>query len=1018
MSAVPGFDRVRAAVEQGLGKGASLREQVRAGGRLLDTVRRDPRIVRELIAGVTGQGVPAAAPVTHTLPEGLADYPRTAHAHRDLETGAAATLAYLAQLQRLPEWVSFHAGWRGEAPGSAAVGVEYTQVAKFMGIPADVAWLVTEVGDSRLGLRGHGPQGLGLGLWITVAPNGSGSSVYIDAGLSGQPIEGPLGATVARALGDALTDSLDRLPAALAVTAPRAGRAERKAVRHRASGVVLAPTTPVLVGVGQIVQRTPDPSYADPSQLAVRALRAAAADTGVGDGLLARADAVFAVSPTSWQYRDLGALVAAAVGAGGVDTVQSSPFGGDGGQLVINEAAAAIAAGDYDLVLVTGAEAGATQAAAQRAGVEVAWPVQDGSVSPTRTVGIDKAANNAAESTAGLQAPINMYALLESANRHRSGRTPAEHAAAVAELWSRLSAVAAANPHAWQPQEFTATEIAAVTEANRMISAPYTKLECANLTVDMASGIIVASAAAAEAAGIPQDKWVFLHAGASGTDEWFVSERAELAASPAIGALGAAVFEHAGITAEDLGPVDLYACFPVAVQIAARELGLPVDDPKRPLSVTGGLTFGGGPGNNYGGHAVASLVGRLRAEPESFGLATSLGWYLTKHAIGVYSATPPAQPYRHLTPVIEHPPARPARTGYDGQAVVEAYTLPYGRDGLPEAAIVSLLTPAGDRVLLRSTDSALLAALTEDDWLGLPVTVAGETISPAAARSPEQGSDTGESAVEPVSGTAGVARVPLPPPPPAPVLIERRGHIMIITINRPHARNAINLAAALGLERAIDAYEADPNARIAILTGAGGYFSAGMDLKAAARGEVPVTEKRGILGIVSQPPRKPLIAAVEGPALAGGCELALVADLIVAASDSTFGIPEVKRGLVAVGGGVLRLSQRLPRAIAMELSLTGDPISAARAAQIGLINQVAEPGKALDAALELAARVAVNAPLSIDASKQIIEQAPDWSVAEAFGKQGQVAAAALSSMDAGEGMRAFVEKRPPVWQGR
>ncbi|MFD6355017.1 crotonase/enoyl-CoA hydratase family protein [Nocardia tengchongensis] len=1021
MSAVPGFDRVRAVVEQGLGKGASLRKQVRAGSALLDTVRRDPRIVRELIAGMTGHGSPSepeAAP-EHTLPAGLSDYARTAHAHRDLDTGAAATLAYLAQLQRLPEWVTFHAGWRGEAPGSAAVGVEYTQVAKFMGIPADVEWMVTEVSDAGLGLRGHGPQGLGLGLWITVTPNGSGSRVYIDAGLSGQPIDGPLGGTVARALGDALTDSLAGLPAAMGAPGPASapGRAERKAVRHRASGTVLAPTTPVLVGVGQIVQRTPDPAYGDPSQLAVRALRAAAEDTGAGPELLARADAVFSVAPTSWQYRDLGALVAAAVGAGAADTVQSSPFGGDGGQLVLNEAAAAIAAGDYDLVLVTGAEAGATAAAAQRAGVEVGWPVQDASVAPTRTVGIDKAANNAAESAAGLQAPINMYALLESANRHRLGRTAAEHEAAVAELWSRLSAVAAGNPNAWQPHEFTAAEIAAVTEANRMISAPYTKLECANLTVDMASGIIVASAAAAEAAGIPQDKWVFLHAGASGTDEWFVSERAELAASPAIAALGAAAFEHAGIAAEDLAHIDLYACFPVAVQIAARELGLPVDDPKRPLSVTGGLTFGGGPGNNYGGHAVATLVQRLRAEPESFGLSTSLGWYLTKHALGVYSATPPTRAYRHLTPVIEHPAARPARTGYEGPAVVEAYTLPYGRDGRPEAAIISVLTPQGDRVLLRCTDSELLAALTDEDWLGLPVTVAGDTIVPATGPTSAAG-PASAAAGESVLSAAGLGRVALPPPPPAPVLIERRGHIMIITINRPHVRNAINLATALGLERAIDAYEADPNARIAILTGAGGYFSAGMDLKAAARGEVPVTEKRGILGIVSQPPRKPLIAAVEGPALAGGCELALTADMIVAASNSTFGIPEAKRGLVAVGGGVLRLSQRLPRAIAMELSLTGDPITAARAADIGLINQVAEPGKALEAALELAARVAVNAPLSIDASKQIIEQAPDWSVAEAFAKQGQVAAAALSSLDAGEGMRAFVEKRPPVWQGR
>ncbi|WP_439957505.1 crotonase/enoyl-CoA hydratase family protein [Nocardia crassostreae] len=264
----------------------------------------------------------------------------------------------------------------------------------------------------------------------------------------------------------------------------------------------------------------------------------------------------------------------------------------------------------------------------------------------------------------------------------------------------------------------------------------------------------------------------------------------------------------------------------------------------------------------------------------------------------------------------------------------------------------------------------------------------------------------------------GTERVELPAPPPAPVLVERRGHIMIITINRPHARNAVDLATARGLERATDSYEADPNARIAVLTGAGGYFSAGMDLKAAARGEVPITEKRGILGIVTQPPRKPLITAVEGPALAGGCELALAADLIVAAEDSTFGIPGVKRGLVAVGGGVLRLSQRLPRAIALELALTGDPITAARAAALGLINQVAAPGQELTVALELAERVAVNAPLSIDASKQIIDQCPDWSTAEAFTRQGQVAAAALSSEDVGESMRAFVEKRAPVWRGR
>ena len=171
-----------------------------------------------------------------------------------------------------------------------------------------------------------------------------------------------------------------------------------------------------------------------------------------------------------------------------------------------------------------------------------------------------------------------------------------------------------------------------------MVSTPYTKLLCANLQVDQASGLILMSVAAAEAAGVPQDKWVFLHAGAAAYDEWFVSERGDLAASPAIRTIGQAALEHAGIGIEDVGHVDLYSCFPVAVQVAADELGLDIE---RQLSVTGGLTFSGGPGNNYGGHAVAALVKRLREDPTAYGLSTSLGWYITKHALGIYSAHPP-----------------------------------------------------------------------------------------------------------------------------------------------------------------------------------------------------------------------------------------------------------------------------------------------------------------------------------------------------------------------------------------
>lgn len=736
MAPVPGRDRIRA-----------VRTQLRAGGALLGAIRRDPRLARELVAGLRGRGdaprAEAVAGEERLAPPGLAEFTRTAHAFQEIEAPRDTVVAYLSDLNRLGDWFTLHTGWRDGAPGPVREGLSFTQQALVMGLPAQIGWTVAAVSASGFELRGEAPQHVRIGYWISVSGTGSRSTVHFDAGVAGPPIEGPLGGSVARSLGDAMRESLARLPAALAAAGPLRTGPARHPVLHTASGVELAPQTPVLVGVGQVVQRTPDPAFGDPAGLAVAALRRAAQDAGPGEALLRGAQAVFAVACTSWQYRDLGAVVAERVGAAGVDTVQTSAFGGDGGQLAINEAAAAVAAGDYEIVLVTGAEAGATQAAAQRAGVDPGWPQQDAGVAPTRTVGIDKAANNAAETAAGLIAPINMYALLESANRHRLGRGPQEHAEAVAQLWSRLSAVASGNEFAWQREEFSAEQIAAVSADNRMVSTPYTKLECANLTVDMASGIIVCSAAAAQAAGIAQDKWVFLHAGASGHDEWFTSERAELAASPAIRALGAAALDHAGIGVADLAHVDLYACFPVAVQIAARELGLPLDDPARTPSVTGGLTFGGGPGNNYGGHAVASLVPRLRAEPDSYGLATSLGWYVTKHALGVYSARPPRAEYRHLRPLIDSPPPRPARDRHEGPAVIEAYTVPFTRTGDPEPAVLSLIAADGARILLRCADSGLREELLGGDLLGLPVTVSGGRIR-----------------------VEGRDRVPLPAPPP------------------------------------------------------------------------------------------------------------------------------------------------------------------------------------------------------------------------------------------------------------
>jgi enoyl-CoA hydratase/carnithine racemase len=249
------------------------------------------------------------------------------------------------------------------------------------------------------------------------------------------------------------------------------------------------------------------------------------------------------------------------------------------------------------------------------------------------------------------------------------------------------------------------------------------------------------------------------------------------------------------------------------------------------------------------------------------------------------------------------------------------------------------------------------------------------------------------------------------------VIIERRSSVLVITINRPQAKNALNLRVATGIRDAVDELDADSDLRVGVLTGAGGVFSAGMDLKAFLRGESPSFEGRGLCGITETPPRKPMVAAVEGWALAGGFELMLACDLVVASRSARFGVPEVKRSLVAAAGGALLLSRRLPQALALELLLTGDPIDAERAAQIGLVNRVVDEGKALEAALDLAAAISRNGPLALIASKEIARAGQDWTLAEGWRRQAAITAPVFGSKDAREGATAFAEKRDPVWRG-
>jgi acetyl-CoA C-acetyltransferase len=993
-----------------------------------------------------GSVLSRARPVPVAPPAAVEPPRRFAHPCGVQVTAAAdaeRVFAVLVDPARMPDWVLQHAGWIDGQPAGFAEGVRFRQRIKLMGVPSEVRWTVTGVVPGRaVWFEGTAPMGIAVGFYLSVTPAGAGATggsvVRFDGGVEGGPADGPMGPMVVRNLADAMRKSLTELGRVAAaggspgtpaggpsVTGAGASSGRTAAGSTSRPATVTGPPpapkpapilfgrtgeeidawTPVIVGVGQVSERSTEPEGGDPVSLAVRALRLAAGDSR-NTGILQKADLVGYVASVSWQYQDGAALIASELGTGPVSTVQTTIFGGDGSLRLLNDVAATIASGHASIALLGGAEAASTAAAAERAGRALDWPVQPDGTEPDRTVGDYIPANNAPETAAGLVAPIYLYALIESALRARLGLSRAAHLDRITRLWAGHSQIAADNPHAWQPAVHTAEELASATAGNRMIAAPYPKLLTANLQVNQGTGIIVCSAAAAREAGIDQDRWVFLHAGAHATDEWFVTERADLAASPAIKAIGEAVLGHSGIGIADVEHIDLYACFPSAVQIAALELGLPIDDPDRPLTVTGGLTFAGGPGNNYSSHAIANLVPLLRSKPDSYGLATALGWYLTKHAATVLSARPPRREYRDIDagPRLPRPPARRALDSWTGPAVLEAYTVPYGRDGVAEATIVTAITPDGDRVVLRTPGLSEVS-----DLVGCWIDVAGSVIVTG-----EPGALTGEAGA---GGAAAGMRAELPAPPEPPLIVEWHGPVTVFRLNRPKVRNAIDLTTARALEKAVDAFEADPDARVAVLTGSDTVFSAGMDLKAAARGEYPITEGRGLLGITARPPAKPLIAAVEGAALAGGCELALAADLIVAAEDAAFGIPEVKRGLVAAAGGVLRLAQSLPRSTALELALTGEPMPARRLHELGLINRVTSPGKAFGTALELARDIAANAPLAVLLSKRIVDEHRDWGAAVAFDRLSDIAGEVIGSADAQEGIRAYAENRPPQWKG-
>jgi acetyl-CoA C-acetyltransferase len=363
--------------------------------------------------------------------------------------------------------------------------------------------------------------------------------------------------------------------------------------------------------------------------------------------------------------------------------------------------------------------------ASRSAGVELDWTREDDDV-PEATRSIPQVPMvSPGEQARGVVMPVQVYPLFEQAHRVVLGRSLDEHLVAVSELWARFSEVAATNPHAWIQEAYTAEEIRTPTPDNRMIGYPYTKRMNSNNAVEQGAAIILCSVERADALGVPRDRWVFPHTGTDAHDHYFFSERDDLGRSPAMRIAGRRSLDLAGVGVDDLAHIDLYSCFPCAVEISAYELGISLD---RPLTVTGGLSFAGGPWNDYVMHAIATMAARLREEPGARGLVSANGGYITKHAFGVYSTEPPPQPFQHedVQAEVDALPSRELCEDGDVEIAIEAWTAMHSREGNPENGIVVGLLDDGRRAIGTSRDTDLLKVLVTEDLAGRRARVAAD----------------------------------------------------------------------------------------------------------------------------------------------------------------------------------------------------------------------------------------------------------------------------------------------------
>ncbi len=497
---------------------------------------------------------------------------------------------------------------------------------------------------------------------------------------------------------------------------------------------MIDPRTPILVGSGQVSDFDTPPEVGHSAiDMIERAARKAAADTGVGENLLSALDAICILrlyTDTSWRFQspfgrctNPPAAVAGRVGAAQARLQYTHP-GGNMPQYMVNRMAEEIAAGEIELALIGGGEALRTMRGARKVGLEIDWhedaPAGYGDYVE---IGDPRVGVSDYEMRHQMSAPIFMYPMVENGIRAHRGRTVPEHQESIGRLMAGFARVAAAKPLAARREGYSAEEIAKVTPDNRYIGFPYTKLMNSNPYIDQSAAVIMTSVGKAKELGIERSRWVFLHGCGDATDHWFVSERVNYHSSPAIRMMSGKAFDMAGKTAADMDFLDLYSCFPSAIQMGCQEVGVAEDDP-RGLTVTGGLPFFGGPGNNYVTHSIAEMMNSVRARPGSFGLCTANGHNVTKHAAGIYSTAPTEGAWHRENPAGYQATldamAKPELVEVaNGAAAIETYTVMHRADGPEHGLIIGRLADSGARFLANTpSDRETLQDLQDNGDVG------------------------------------------------------------------------------------------------------------------------------------------------------------------------------------------------------------------------------------------------------------------------------------------------------------